>query len=128
MTTIKNVRRSRRRGSARRTTSQLPFFPFRRVTAMLPTKLKVSVVLFAGACALVLGGATTVADERPRVPAPNAQPKDRVRAKDTEVKGKLESVDTEKKTITITISMFDRNTKEATETKKTFPLAKDAKV
>src|SRR5262245_20115714 len=44
------------------------------------------------------------------------------------VKGTLASVDTEKNTVTITIHSFNRTTQEGTDTNKTFPLTKDAKI
>jgi hypothetical protein len=44
------------------------------------------------------------------------------------VKGTLAAVDAEKNSVTVTTRTFNRATKEATETNKTFPLAKDAKV
>lgn len=44
------------------------------------------------------------------------------------VKGTLASVDAGKNTVTVTIHTFNRATQEGTDTDKTFPLAKDAKV
>jgi len=46
----------------------------------------------------------------------------------TVVKGTLASVDAEKKSVTITIHTFNRTTQEGTDTDKTFPLTKDAKI
>jgi hypothetical protein len=46
----------------------------------------------------------------------------------TVVKGTLASVDAEKRSVTITIHTFNRTTQEGTDTNKTFPLTKDAKV
>lgn len=46
----------------------------------------------------------------------------------TVVKGRLASVDAEKNSVTVTIHTFNRATQEETDTDKTFPLAKDAKV
>jgi hypothetical protein len=44
------------------------------------------------------------------------------------VKGTLASVDADKNTVTVTIHSFNRATQEATDTDKTFPLAKDANI
>jgi hypothetical protein len=44
------------------------------------------------------------------------------------VKGTLAAVDAEKNSVTVTIHTFNRATQEGTDTDKTFPLAKDAKV
>ncbi len=85
------------------------------------TKLKVMAVLLAAVCGTALGGTihrAPAADDKARVPAKDA----------TTAKGTLASVDAEKNTVTITASTFDRKTGESTETKKTFPLAKNAKL
>ena len=113
------------------------------IKAMFLTKLKVSAVVLAAVCVIALGGnsahralAVAPAEEKARVPdarpkerAPDGQPKERVPAKDANVvKGSLASVDAEKNTVTITVNMFDRKTGEGAETKKTYSLAKDAKL
>jgi hypothetical protein len=79
---------------------------------MLTTRLKISAVFLAAACATAPG------QERKR-----ADPKDAAA-----VKGTLVGVDADKNTVTIAVSSFDRKTGESSETNKTFAVAKDAAI
>ena len=81
-------------------------------------QLAVFVVTLLGATALGVAAPPALAQEKERVPAKDANV----------VRGTLASVDAEKNTVTLTVHSFDRKTGEGTDTKKTFPLAKDAKI
>jgi hypothetical protein len=89
---------------------------------MFTTKLKLLTAFVVAVCAVTLGGSAVpyaAAQDRKKA----AEPKD-----GTTAKGKLAAVDADKQTVTITVSSFDRKTAESTETNKTYPVAKDAKI
>jgi hypothetical protein len=70
----------------------------------------------------VMAGAIAVA-------APRLAAQERQRPKaDSAVRGTLEAVDAEKSTVTIVNRAFDRKSGEATETKKTYTVAREAKI
>jgi len=87
---------------------------------MLITNCKMWAALLVAICACAWGGDSSVAAQ---------ERKNRGEAQDkTIVKGTLASVDADKNTVTVTIHSFNRATQEATDTDKTFPLAKDANI
>lgn len=87
---------------------------------MSMTKHKLLTVLLISICVCALGGKARLAGQERKKAA---------EAKDnTIVKGTLASVDAEKNTVTVTIHTFNRATQEGTDTNKSFPLSKDAKI
>jgi hypothetical protein len=84
------------------------------------TKYKMWAALLVATCAYTWGGEARVAAQ---------ERKNRAEAQDkTIVKGTLASVDADKNTITVSIHTFNRATQEGTDTDKTFPLLKDARI
>jgi hypothetical protein len=84
---------------------------------MLTTLSKVLGAVLAAGAVVALGAPAAGQDRTP------AQPRD-----GSAVRGTLASVDVEKNTVTVEVHTFDRKTGEGSDTKKTFPLAKDAKI
>jgi hypothetical protein len=104
------------------------------VKTMLWTRLIRSAVLFAAVCTVAVGGsvvrsALALAPDGSNAPAATAQRKkaDRPDA-GTRLKGELASVDAEKNSVTLTTRTFDRKAREATETRKTFAVTREAKI
>lgn len=86
---------------------------------MFITRSPLLVVMLGAIAVVALDGTCATAQERKR----GADSKDA-----SIVKGTLASVDADKNTVTVTTRTFNRATQEATETNKTYPLAKDAQV